>query len=161
MRRGAIAADHRGAHVIDRIVRVLKMHGAQIEHMGTCDGSLCDYPDQAYPVARAVADGDADMGVLMCGTGIGMEITANKLPGVRAAQVHDEISAEMARRHNDANIICLSADLLGPRMIERLIEVWMTSDFEGGRHARRIAKISAIERGEDPRALDETASAAG
>jgi len=161
MMKVAIAADHRGVHVIDRIVRVLEMHGVEIEHMGTCDGALCDYPDQAYPVARAVADGEADMGVLMCGTGIGMAITANKLPGVRAAQVHDEISAEMARRHNDANIICLSADLLGPRMIERLIEVWMTSGFEGGRHARRIAKITAIERGEDPRALDQSASAAG
>ena len=157
----AIAADHRGAHVIDRIVRVLKMHGAQIQLMGACEQTICDYPDQAYPVALAVAEGRADMGVLLCGTGIGMAITANKLPGVRAAQVHDEISAEMARRHNDANIICLSADLLGPRMIERLIEVWMTSDFEGGRHARRIAKITAIERGEDPRALDEAASAAG
>ncbi len=157
----AIASDHRGAHVIERIEAVLKRHGATIVRMGGCDNAICDYPDQAYPVACAVADGQAAMGVLLCGTGIGMAIAANKVPGVRAAQVHDEISAEIARRHNDANIICLSADLLGPRMIERLIEVWMDSEFEGGRHARRNAKITAIERGDDPRAFDETVSAAG
>lgn len=159
--RIALGADHRGAHIIDCVVNVLVANGAEIVMRGGCDGEICDYPDHAYPVAKAVADGEAEMGVLICGTGIGMCIAANKMPGVRAAQVHDEISAELARRHNDANIICLSADLLGPRMIERLIEVWLTSSFEGGRHARRIAKIIAIENGRDPRTLDESAAVVG
>ncbi|RMD62319.1 MAG: RpiB/LacA/LacB family sugar-phosphate isomerase, partial [Planctomycetota bacterium] len=101
----------------------------------------------------------ADRGVLICGSGIGMCIAANKVKGVRAALVSDELSAEMSRRHNDANVLCLAADLLGDRLIERIVEIWLATPFEGGRHARRVAKIAAIERGEDPRSVQSAASA--
>jgi ribose 5-phosphate isomerase B len=111
---------------------------------------MCDYPDMAYPVATAVATGDAQRGILICGSGIGMSIAANKVKGVRAALVHDEIGAEMSRRHNDANVLCLAADLLGVRLIERIIGIWLATEFEGGRHARRVSKITAIEQGHNP-----------
>ncbi len=114
-----------------------------------------DYPDAAWPVAAAVSSGDADRGVLICGSGIGMSIAANKVRGIRAALVHDEVGADMSRRHNDANVLCLPADLLGPRLIERILTTFMTTDFDGGRHARRVAKIAAIENGDDPRELTQ------
>jgi ribose 5-phosphate isomerase B len=143
----AIGSDHRGAEILPYIRPELEAKGCQVLVLGACDGKTCDYPDQAYPVARAVAEGQADFGILICGSGIGMSITANKISGVRAALVHDEIGAEMARRHNNANVLCLSADLLGPRVIERIVHIWLQADFEGGRHARRIDKITAIEQG--------------
>lgn len=157
----ALGSDHRGYHVNPCVRAVLEMHGAEVIEFAGQQDEACDYPDRAYPVAKAVADGEAELGVLLCGTGIGMSIAANKMRGVRAALVHDEISAEMARRHNDANVICVSADLLGPRMIERLVEVWLTGVFEAGRHARRVTKIDMIERGEDPRTLEEDATVSG
>jgi ribose 5-phosphate isomerase B len=92
-----------------------------------------------------VAEGSVDRGILICGTGIGMSIAANKVHGVRAAPCHDDITAELSRRHNDANVICLSADLLGERLIDRMIEIWLATQFEGGRHARRVEKIKNIE----------------
>ena len=101
-------------------------------------------------MGKAVAEGRADLGLLICGTGIGMSIAANKIPGVRAAVVHDELTAQISRSHNDANVLCLSADLLGHRLIEQIVETWIKTPFEGGRHARRVHKIEAIERGEDP-----------
>ena len=90
------------------------------------------------------------MGILVCGSGIGMCIAANKVKGVRAALVHDELTAEMSRGHNDANVLCLSADLLGQRLIEKIAEVWLGTAFQGGRHERRVRKIAAIENGQDP-----------
>jgi ribose 5-phosphate isomerase B len=104
-----------------------------------------DYPDFALRVAHAVQTGQAERGVLICGTGIGMCITANKVPGIRAAPCHDAITAEMSRRHNDANILCLSADMLGEEQIERLLSIWLNTAFEGGRHARRVNKIKEFE----------------
>ena len=92
---------------------------------------------------------EVDRGMLVCGTGIGMAITANKFPGVRATTCHDEVTAEMCRRHNDVNVLCLSGDMLGERQIDRLVEIWLTTPFDGGRHARRLEKIAGVERGCD------------
>lgn len=150
----AIGADHRGHEAARSLARALENMGHEvIVHNGgepADSPQSCDYPERAHQVGGEVARGQADKGVLLCGSGIGMCIAANKVPGVRAALVHDEFTAQMAKSHNDANVLCLSADMLGQRLIERMVEAWMTAEFEGGRHARRVAKIHAIERGEDP-----------
>ena len=135
----------------------LQAHGWQVLELGVPGEKMCDYPDMAYPVAMAVSSGQAQRGILVCGSGIGMSIAANKIKGVRAALVHDEIGAEMSRRHNDANVLCLPADLLGPRVIERIVHTWLTTDFEGGRHARRVSKIVAIEKGRSPQSVTDLA----
>ena len=96
-------------------------------------------------MARKVSSGEVDRGILICGTGIGMCIAANKFPGVRAAPCHDDLTAEMSRRHNDLNMLCLSADMLGEKLIDRMVEIWMNTEFEGGRHARRVEKIGELE----------------
>ncbi len=119
--------------------------GHEVEDLGTYTDEAVDYPDVAARVARKVSRGEVERGILVCGTGLGMCIAANKFPGVRAAPCHDDLTAEMSRRHNDSNILCLSADLLGERLIDRMIELWLATPFEGGRHARRIAKITDIE----------------
>lgn len=142
----AIAADHRGHDAITPLAETVRAHGREVIVLGACDGSPCDYPDRAAPVARAVARGEADFGILLCGSGIGMCITANKIPGIRAALAHDEFTAQISRAHNDANILCLSADLLAHKLIERIVETWLATPFEGGRHARRVQKIADIER---------------
>jgi ribose 5-phosphate isomerase B len=134
-------------HSLSELVR---RAGHELLDVPTCSGPHCDYPDLAYGVCQAIVDGRADRGILLCGSGIGMCIAANKLSGIRAALVHDDIGAEVCRRHNDANVICLSADMLGQKLIERCIDIWLTTEFEGGRHARRNAKIAAIEAGMDP-----------
>ena len=150
----SIGADHRGHDAARSLARALEAMGHEVTVLngGDSDGGpqSCDYPDRAHQVGRGVARGEADRGVLLCGSGSGMCIAANKVPGVRAALVHDEFTAQMAKSHNNANVLCLSADMLGQRLIERMVEAWMTAEFEGGRHARRVAKIHAIERGEDP-----------
>ena len=105
-----------------------------------------DYPDVAADVARRVSKHEVDRGILVCGSGLGMCIAANKFPGVRAAPCHDDLTAEMSRRHNDLNVLCLSADLLGERLVDRMVELWMNTPFEGGRHARRVEKIAQLER---------------
>jgi ribose 5-phosphate isomerase B len=105
-----------------------------------------DYPDVAWLVAESVSRGEVDRGILICGTGLGMCIAANKVAGVRAAPCHDDLTAEMSRRHNDLNVLCLSADLLGEKLIDRMVQIWLDTPFESGRHARRVAKISALEK---------------
>jgi len=105
-------------------------------------------------VGKAIATGDAERGVLICGTGIGMCIAANKVKGVRAALAHDELTAQISRTHNDANVLCLSADLLGQRLIEKIVESWLATPFQGGRHERRLKEIAAIEEGKDPKDVD-------
>jgi ribose 5-phosphate isomerase B len=104
----------------------------------------------AYPVAMAVSSGAVDRGILVCGSGIGMSMASNKVKGVRAALVHDEVGADISRRHNDANVLCLPADMLGQQTIEQVVAKWLRTEFEGGRHARRVNKITAIEQGLDP-----------
>lgn len=162
MKKIAVSADHRGQEALSHIILLLQHQGCQVFESGDHSAKTCDYPDRAYPVARAVARGEADRGILVCGSGIGMCIAANKIKGVRAALVHDEIGAEMSRRHNDANVLCLPADLLGIRIMERIVRVWLQTEFEGGRHARRVQKITAIEGGQDPALLigDEPAAPA-
>ncbi len=149
--RIAIGADHRGREVRLHLVESLKKQGHEVLLMVIEDEGSCDYPDIAYPVGQAVAKGDAELGILICGSGIGMCIAANKVKGVRAALIHDEIGADVSRRHNNANVMCLPADMLGMRIIDRIVTTWMQTPFEGGRHARRVEKIGVIERGEDPR----------
>ena len=141
----AVSSDHRGFAAKERISAFLAESGHTVEDFGCASLASCDYPDVGFVAAAHVAKGDADAGILICGTGIGMSITANKVCGIRAALCHDELTAELARRHNDANVLCLSADLLGEALIKRIVEVWINTSFESGRHARRIEKITAYE----------------
>jgi ribose 5-phosphate isomerase B len=119
--------------------------GHEVADEGTDSEESIDYPDIATAVSSKVTSGQADRGILICGTGIGMAIAANKFDGVRAAPIHDEITAEMSRRHNDVNVLCLSGDMLGERNIDQLVQIWLDTEFEGGRHARRLDKISDLE----------------
>lgn len=146
----AVASDHRGFNIKDRILsQVAELHH-EARDFGPSTSDICDYPDFGAKAAQAVSDGEVDRAILICGSGIGMCIVANKFKGVRAALCHDDLSAEMSRRHNDANVMCLSADLLGERLASRMIELWLSTPFEGGRHARRIAKIAEYESGHQP-----------
>ena len=153
--RIAVAADHRGHAVKERIVVLLAEQNHEVLDMGTNSSRSCDYPDLAYPAARAVAEGKVDRAILICGSGIRMSICANKIDGVRAALCHDELTAQMSRRHNDANVLCVASDVLGEELIRRIVDSWLVAEFEaGGRHARRVAKIAWIEQGKDPRGCD-------
>ncbi len=143
--RIAIGSDHRGFEVKRRLAPLLQQLGHEVVDLGTYAEESCDYPDFAFAVAQAVGEGRVERGILVCGTGIGMCISANKVAGVRAAPCHDSITAEMSRRHNDSNIMCLSADLLGEELIDRMVRIWLETEFEGGRHARRVEKISRLE----------------
>ncbi|HEY2253380.1 MAG TPA: ribose 5-phosphate isomerase B [Planctomycetaceae bacterium] len=141
----AIASDHRGYAVKGKILALIAELGHQSVDMGTDSSESVDYPDFAVKVARAISDKSVDRGILICGTGMGMCITANKFAGVRACTCHDDLTAEMSRRHNDANVLCLSADLLGDRLVNRMVEIWLKTEFEEGRHARRVEKITRLE----------------
>jgi ribose 5-phosphate isomerase B len=142
----AVASDHRGVDMKARVLEMVRGLGHDGEDFGAdSESDSVDYPDFAGKVAGEVSDGGMDRGILICGTGIGMCITANKFRGVRAAKVDDSLNAEMSRRHNDANVLCLSADLIGEVSLERIVDIWIRTDFEGGRHARRVDKISQIE----------------
>lgn len=143
--RIAIGSDHRGYETKRRLLPILQKLGHEISDLGTDGSASVDYPDFAFQVAQAVSEGRVDRGVLICGTSIGMCIAANKVKGVRAAPCHDSITAEMSRRHNNANVLCLSADLLGDELIARMIRIWLETEFEGGRHARRVDKITRYE----------------
>ena len=141
----AIGSDHRGFEAKTRIVSILHQLGHEVLDAGPQVRECVDYPDFAFEVAKAVGENRAERGILICGTGIGMCIAANKVRGVRAAPCHDCITAEMSRRHNDANVLCLSADLLGEELIDRMVRNWLETPFDGGRHARRVDKIARFE----------------
>src|SRR5437870_4688652 len=143
-----VGSDHRGFEAKQRLAESLRRQGHEVVDVGTEGNNSVDYPDYAFEVARAVGDGRAERGILICGTGIGMCIAANKVRGVRAAPCHDSITAELSRRHNDSNVLCLSADLLGEELIERMIRIWLETPFEAGRHARRVDKITKYETGQ-------------
>lgn len=144
--RIAIAGDHRGYELKKRLVSSLAKLSHTVDDMGAAGPESCDYPDLAFLVAEAVGQGKADRGILICGTGIGMCMAANKVVGVRAANCHDLITAELCRRHNDANVICLSGDLLGEDLVERLVRTWLVTEFESNsRHSRRVDKIKQYE----------------
>src|SRR5262245_12910226 len=141
----AIGSDHRGFEAKQRLIHFLRELGHEVLDFGATGPESSDYPDFAIPAAEAVRSGQAERGVLLCGTNIGMCIAANKVKGIRAAPCHDTITAEMSRRHNDANILCMSADLLGEQLLEQMIRIWLQTGFEGGRHARRVDKITRYE----------------
>jgi len=157
--RIALGSDHRGVAALADLVTYLRGRGHEVTVEGTCDGSPSDYPEQAYDVGMAIREGRADRGILACGSGIGMSIAANKVLGVRAALAYDELAAVRSRAHNDANVLCVSADLTSADQIRKIVDVWLTTAFEGGRHARRVAKIAAIERGENPAMMKAEAGA--
>jgi ribose 5-phosphate isomerase B len=148
----SLGSDHRGVSLVQSFVAQLRGAGHDPVVLGECSGAPCDYPDIAWLVANSVARGESQRGILVCGTGIGMCIAANKVDGIRAALASDELAAQLSRSHNDANVLCLSADLIGPILAKRILDVWMSTSFEGGRHERRLAKITRIEHGQAPSA---------
>ena len=142
----AIGSDHRGYQLKEMVASWLRSKGHDVDDAGTDVDESVDYPDFAALVAEKVSGSTVDRGILICGTGIGMAITANKFPGVRAAPCTDEVTVEISRRHNDLNILCLPADMISPRTVERMVELWIETAFEGGRHSRRVDKIAEIEK---------------
>ena len=140
-----IGSDHRGVEVKRRLVPVIRSMGHEVLDIGADGAESVDYPDYAYEVSKRVGHAEMDRGILICGTGLGMCMAANKVRGVRAAACQDVITAELSRRHNDANVLCLSADLLGEDQMLQMIRIWLDTQFEGGRHARRVEKIAKIE----------------
>lgn len=144
--RVSIGNDHRGCQTKAKILQLLENMGHQVIDEGTNDDKSVDYPDIAAAVGQKVSCGDADRGILVCGTGIGMAIAANKIEGVRAATCHNEATAEMSRRHNDANVLCLPGNTLDDQQMDRMVEIWLNTEFEGGRHERRVKKIAELER---------------
>ena len=155
----ALGADHRGTDVARSIVAHLKSLGHEVD-ASVCDGESCDYPDKAYYAAKRVSEGQADRGIVICSNGVGVCMAANKVRGVRAALVHDSVNAEQSRRHNNANVLCLGSETNSAKELLQLTELWLNAPFDGGRHERRVRKIEAIERGEDP-ATVTTAPPAG
>jgi ribose 5-phosphate isomerase B len=137
----AVASDHRGVQVKQKILRQLADMGIEAIDLGPANADRVDYPDYAAKVANAITAHEVERGILVCGTGIGMSIAANRYHGVRAALCHDDMTAEMSRRHNDSNVLCLSADLLGEQLITRMTEVWVKTQFEGGRHQERLDRL--------------------
>lgn len=145
----AVASDHRGVAMKSRIIDRLREMNYEVTDFGPDSEDSVDYPDYAAPVASAVSRGEYDRGILICGTGMGMCIAANKYQGVRATPCHDEVTTELSRRHNDANVLCMSAELLGENLVDRMIDLWTQVEFEGGRHARRLGKVADIEQHPD------------
>ncbi len=144
--RIAIACDHRGYEAKELIKNILQRAGHEVTDFGTNESKSCDYPDYAIPAALSVSNGQADRGILVCGSGIGMSITANKIHGIRAALCHDELTAQMSRKHNNANMLCLPAMLVNDPLITRIVELWLATEFEGGRHERRVEKMMSAEK---------------
>ena len=142
--RIAIGADHRGLDMKKKVIKFITDTGNSYEDFGTFTTDSVDYPDIAEKVGKAVANGDFERGILICGTGIGMCISANKIDGIRAAQCYDNFCATRARQHNDANIMCLGAED-APKNLKEVVTTFLTTDFEGGRHQPRVDKIKALE----------------
>ena len=141
----ALACDHGGFVLMQAVKKHLDELGLAYRDFGTWSEANCDYPDYAAPAARAVASGECDRGILICGTGIGIAIAANKIRGIRAATCSDCFSAEATRRHNDANMLAMGARVLGEGLALKIVDIFLTTPFEGGRHQRRIDKIAALE----------------
>lgn len=141
----AIGSDHGGLDLKETVAVVIRELGHEVVDFGVHDRTSVDYPDYAAKVAEAIVTNQCERGVLICGTGIGMSIAANKVPGIRAALCNEIFSAQMAREHNDANIICLGARVVGPSVAEGIVRAYFTSSFAGGRHANRVAKLTALD----------------
>ena len=142
----ALGADHGGFSLKETIKQHLEEQGHEILDLGTYDTASCHYPVYAEKVARAVAAGQAERGILVCGTGIGMSIAANKIPGIRAAAVSDCFTAQATREHNDANILCLGERTVGPGLAMRIVDTYLAAQFQGGRHQTRLDMIAALEK---------------
>lgn len=141
----AIASDHGGLNLREEIKQLMNEMKIQYEDFGCeCETSV-DYPDYALPVAEKVASGEFDRGILICGTGIGMSISANKVKGIRCALVHDTFSAKATREHNNSNMLAMGERVIGPGLAREIARIWLTTEFEGGRHENRVSKITAFE----------------
>lgn len=140
-----LGSDHGGLDMKEALKEALSSRNVDIDDLGTDNGDSVDYPDFAVKVAGAVSRGDAELGILVCGTGIGMSIVANKFPGVRAALATDEFMAQMAKEHNNANILVLGGRVLSVELATRMVDAWLDADYEGGRHQLRLDKISRVE----------------
>ena len=141
----AIASDHRGYDAKRKLIPMLKQKGHQVEDFGCESGSSCDYPDFAVPASKSVVAGTHEVGIMLDGSGIGMSIAANKVKGVRAALVHDEVTARRSREHNHCNVLCLGTDLLSEAQINKIVEIFLGTSFADGRHTRRLDKIRQLE----------------
>lgn len=137
-------SDHAGLDLKRSLVEHLKAQGHAVRDVGTHSSASCDYPDFAGAVAHAVAAGEADRGLLVCGTGQGMAMAANRVPGIRAAVVLETFSARASREHNDSNVLCLGSRVCGPGLAQEILDVWLSAGFQGGRHAGRIQKLAAL-----------------
>lgn len=151
--RIAVANDHRGHKAIEEIKAIISQLGLECVDCSTPGDQTVDYPDTAYIATSAIVEKKAERAILVCGTGIGMSIAANKMKGIRAALCYDELAAKLSREHNDANVLCLSGDLIGQTMLRKIVETWLTTEFVAGRHLRRVRKIQAIEEGHDPQEI--------
>lgn len=141
----ALGCDHGGYELKEFIITVLNKLGYEHEDFGCYSTESCDYPDFGAAAARAVAEGKCDRGIVICTTGIGISIAANKVRGIRCALCSEPLSAEMTRRHNNANMLAMGAGMIGKNMAERIVEVFLSTEFEGGRHERRVGLLDAIE----------------
>lgn len=141
----AIACDHGGYALKETVKKHLLELGYEVRDFGTDSLDSCDYPDYAAPAAQAVADGTCEKGIVICTTGIGVSIVANKINGIRCALCSDILSAEMTRRHNDTNMLAMGAGIVGSNLALAIVDKWLTTEFEGGRHQRRVDKIMALE----------------
>ena len=141
----ALGSDHGGFPLKQHIKEYLDAHGLDYVDYGCADTTSCDYPVYGKAVAEAVASGKCERGIVICTTGVGISITANKVKGIRCALCTDPYTAEMTRRHNDANMLALGAAIVGPGLAQRIVEVFLTTEFEGGRHARRVGLITEME----------------
>jgi len=137
----SIGSDHAGFQAKERLREMLEAEGHTVYDKGTNSEESTDYPDYGHAVAKSVSSGECERGILVCGTGIGMCMTANKTPGVRAALVHDEFTTEMSRKHNNANVLCMGTRVLDEETILRLTKIWLSTEFGGDRHALRVEKI--------------------
>lgn len=144
--RIALGADHAGYELKEKLKPYLQARGDAVDDCGTASTASCDYPDFAHAVATRVASGSAKYGILVCGSGIGMAIAANKTPGIRAANVDSEYEAQLSREHNDANVLTLGARILGEEQARKIVDLWLATPFAGGRHQRRVDKITELER---------------
>jgi ribose 5-phosphate isomerase B len=141
----AIGCDHGAYALKEKVKAPLTEKGYEVRDFGTNSTDSCDYPDFAGPAAQAVASGECEKGIVLCTTGIGVSITANKVRGIRCALLHDLLSAKMTRQHNDTNMMALGAAITGEKLALEIVDVWLTTEFEGGRHQRRIDKMMAYE----------------
>ena len=141
----SIACDHGAIALKNHLKAYLEGKGYEVKDFGTHTTDSCDYPDFAVPAAQAVANGECEKGIVLCTTGIGVSMVANKVKGVRCALCHEAHSAEMTRRHNDANVLAIGACVTGVNLAERIVDVFLTTEFEGGRHQRRVDKVMAVE----------------